>query len=91
MTVDRPDAAQRGSRRLRRRRALIVLAILVALAGLAASPLSGLPAVFGWQRSEYQSAGPAATLGDLQDVEQLAALFNEHEGVPRLILLLSPT
>ncbi len=32
-----------------------------------------------------------ATLADLQDLNQLRDLFNERVGVPRLILLLSPT
>ncbi len=32
-----------------------------------------------------------ATLADLQDLNQLRDLFNERAGVPRLILLLSPT
>ncbi len=33
----------------------------------------------------------AATLTDLQDIEELRVLFNEDKGEPRLILLLSPT
>jgi hypothetical protein len=74
---------------------LIVLVVVVALASLIGPQLNGLlgglPAMFEWQRSQYQTTGPAAVLEDLQDVEQLAALFNEHEGTPRLILLLSPT
>ena len=36
-------------------------------------------------------AEPPATLADLHDVEELRALFNQDDGVPRLILLLSPT
>ncbi|MGH8932525.1 MAG: hypothetical protein ACRDZO_18350 [Egibacteraceae bacterium] len=51
----------------------------------------GLPAVFDWQRREYQAPGSAATLSDIQDVDQLAALFNADEGIPRLILLFAPT
>ena len=32
-----------------------------------------------------------ATLADLDDLDQLRDVFNERAGVPRLILLLSPT
>jgi hypothetical protein len=33
----------------------------------------------------------AAPLADLTEIGQLRAAFNEQRGVPRLILLLSPT
>jgi hypothetical protein len=33
----------------------------------------------------------AATLSDLDRIEQLRSQFNEKRGVPRLILILSPT
>ncbi len=36
-------------------------------------------------------AAQDAALADLQDLAQLQDLFNERVGVPRLILLLSPT
>ncbi len=36
-------------------------------------------------------AAQDASLTDLQDLGQLRDLFNERVGVPRLILLLSPT
>jgi hypothetical protein len=35
--------------------------------------------------------GPSATVTDLHGVEQLRSAFNDDAGVPRLILLLSPT
>jgi hypothetical protein len=39
-----------------------------------------------------KSSTPAGrSLTDLASVDQFAALFNEKEGVPRLVLLLSPT
>lgn len=64
-------------------------AVLVGGAGL----LVAIATAVSWdgQRGMYQAPGPAATLTDLRDVEQLAALFNEQQGVPRLILLLAPT
>jgi hypothetical protein len=34
---------------------------------------------------------PDAVLKDLQNLEELRARFNQDKGVPRLILLLSPT
>ncbi len=34
---------------------------------------------------------PTATLNDLRQMGQLQSLFNREAGVPRLILLLSPT
>jgi hypothetical protein len=39
-----------------------------------------------------ETSTPAnGSLTDLVSVEQFAALFNQKEGVPRLVLLLSPT
>jgi len=39
-----------------------------------------------------ETSTPAhGSLTDLASVEQFAALFNQEEGVPRLVLLLSPT
>ena len=37
------------------------------------------------------SAAQGATLIDLEDLDQLRGLLNQREGVPRLVLLLSPT
>ncbi|MGH8904369.1 MAG: hypothetical protein ACRDYA_22480 [Egibacteraceae bacterium] len=92
MTTDRSSDDQRRS--LRRRRVLIVIVGLVVLlvgAGFTGASVGLLPATGGWQRAPYQAAGPAATLSDIEDIDQLAALFNERQGVPRLIVLLAPT
>ena len=40
---------------------------------------------------QSRTAESAATLIDLDNIEQLQAQFNQDKGVPRLILLLSPT
>lgn len=40
------------------------------------------------------ATGSGSAMGSLRDVasvEEFAALFNEEDGVPRLVLLLSPT
>ena len=34
---------------------------------------------------------PAPSLTDLQNIAELQAAFNAHQGTPRIILLLSPT
>ncbi len=40
---------------------------------------------------EPQALERSSTLADLANVQELQALFNNDEGIPRLILLLSPT
>ena len=40
-----------------------------------------------WQ----EVAASPTTLADLHDIQELQTLFNQDEGTPRLILLLSPT
>lgn len=60
---------------------------LLALLLLVAVPQSGVP--FG-AAAPVETYAPR-TLYDLQSVEELRALFNEEKGMPRLVLLLSPT
>ena len=43
------------------------------------------------QRQALRTSGAPATLSDLRDVDELKALFNQHQDVPQLVLLLSPT
>jgi hypothetical protein len=48
----------------------------------------------GGDRSEQATSPPAAgerSLTDLASVEEFATLFDAKTGVPRLVLLLSPT
>jgi hypothetical protein len=73
-------------------------ATIVVVAALLAVLLPGCGG--GGDRAE-RATSPAATaetstpakgsLTDLASVDQFAALFNQEEGVPRLVLLLSPT
>ena len=66
-----------------RRQLLAAIVLCLALAsGMApAQPRLGAPVV----------AAQDAALADLTDLGQLRDLFNRRAGVPRLILLLSPT
>jgi hypothetical protein len=43
------------------------------------------------QREALRTPGAPASLSDLQDLDQLATLFDQHQDLPQLILLLSPT
>jgi hypothetical protein len=43
------------------------------------------------EREKLRSPGAATTLTDLSDMDQFTALYDQHQDVPRLILLLSPT
>ncbi|HEV8650652.1 MAG TPA: hypothetical protein VG276_14920 [Actinomycetes bacterium] len=82
-----------------RRRFGFVLATLLAFAlvagwvtswapGPASPSVKDLPSV---TRSPGETSPPAVALADLQGVEDLRARFNADQGVPRLLLLLSPT
>jgi hypothetical protein len=42
-------------------------------------------------QARLRTPGAAATLSDLTALDQLERLFDEHQDVPRLLLLLSPT
>lgn len=66
-----------------RRKLLSVIVLCLVLAGgtAPAQPRLGAPVV----------AAQDAALVDLADLDQLRDLFNQRTGVPRLILLLSPT
>ena len=59
----------------RRVRFLAVLLLGIGLAGAA----------------KAEGPGAAARLRDLQSVDQLKVIFNHDSGMPRLVLLLSPT
>jgi len=66
-----------------RRQLLAVIVLCLVLAGgtAPAQPRLGAPVV----------AAQDAALVDLADLDQLRDLFNQRTGIPRLILLLSPT
>ena len=68
--------------RTRRQLLLAIVLCLVLVGGTApARPRLGAPVV----------AAEDAALADLDGIDQLRDLFNRRAGVPRLILLLSPT
>ena len=67
---------------IRRKLLATIVLCLVLVGGMApAQPRLGAPVV----------AAQDAALADLDDLAQLRDLFNRRAGVPRLILLLSPT
>jgi hypothetical protein len=51
--------------------------------------LSGCGGGGSHEPTEHSSSGPAVP--QLRNIDQLRAAFNAHSGVPRLIVLLSPT
>jgi hypothetical protein len=61
-------------------RNLVLLSVLAALAGGA----SGCD-------SSAQTAQSKTRIAQLQSIDQLRRTFDAHSGVPRLILLISPT
>lgn len=102
MTTDH-SAAWRGGRRQfgvpRRALAAAALALTLVLGGCGSggSEGSGKGAVKGGQampadqRDALRTPGAPASLSDLRGLDQLATLFDQHQDVPQLILLLSPT
>ena len=98
----RPRAIQTPSRRPwhpRRRWAGAVLALLVALGACSSGPSSNDGAKRGGTArampdedgAGLRAPGRPATLSNLTRLDQLEKLFDAHQDVPRLILLLSPT
>jgi hypothetical protein len=57
--------------------------------GVAILLLVGL--IVGGERLLHRAPPPGVTLTDLDSVDQLRATFNADRGVPRLIVILSPT
>lgn len=68
------------------RAAIVAVALVAILAGCGG----------GGERQASPTAGTSSkaaeqSLTDLASVDQFAALFNKKQGVPRLVVLLSPT
>jgi len=101
MPADDPFPARIVSDRSWHRRRLwagAVLAVLVAVGACSPGSSSNDRA----QRDQAPAASPdqdrtgpgqpvATTLANLTGLDELEGLFDKHQGVPRLILLLSPT
>ena len=90
------DGPVRGSRHRRRRLAAVLLAVLAGLGGCSSSSpgadRGGSPSAMPEdERAGLRTPGAAATLSNLTDLDKLAEVFDAHQDVPRLILLLSPT
>jgi hypothetical protein len=66
---------------------VVLVALLLVAAFLFLAP-GAYPDEF---RHRLAETGPSAQVVDLQDVQQLAAAFNQHDGTPRLLVLFSPT
>ena len=65
--------------------ALLVLGLVATAGG------RGYLAELSARAGEQASGAPAATVFELQSIEQMQTAFNDAAGQPRLILLLSPT
>ena len=61
------------------------------LIGIIAMLLLGAACSSSSQGPPEKPLGSLAALNELRGVDQLKATFNEDEGVPRIILLMSPT
>ena len=53
--------------------------------------ISSLRALLGFLALAPRAHGADPMLDDLRSVDELRTLFNQDTGVPRLVLLLSPT
>lgn len=84
MTVDRPASLGRRAATV----FALFLLVLTLLAVIYFTTGGGDPRLLIQRFGEH---GPAATLTDLNRIDQLRAAFNQADGTPRLILLLSPT
>jgi hypothetical protein len=64
---------------------------LAYLAGALALVLASTGCGSGKRPASAQTASSAAAPREVHDIGELRAVFNEHAGVPRLIVLISPT
>lgn len=75
--------------------AVVVLATLAGCGSDGSGPASGNTqpgqAMPSDERQALRTSGAPATLSDLRHLDELKALFNQHQDVPQLVLLLSPT
>jgi len=87
------DAPSSRPRYRRRRWSGMALVMVVAVGACSSGPPSSgaARAMPDQERAQLRAPGAAATLSNLTGLDQLQTLFDEHQDVPRLILLLSPT
>ena len=71
--------------------ACLVLLFMLVLAGCGAPPPATTSAPPSSASANQVTATPAPVLTDLHGPDELKAQFNKDSGVPRLILLVSPT
>jgi|SRR5436309_2055711 len=76
----------------RRRWSEMALILVLAVGACSSGPsTNGARAMPEQERAELRTPGAPASLSDLRNLDQLAMLFDQHQDVPQLILMLSPT
>ena len=67
---------------MQRRGVLVTTAMLAGVSGMAGAAVL---------RERWQTSAAAAAVADLRSIDDLRGRFNADAGIPRLVLVLSPT